>query len=300
MTERLDGTVALVTGASSGIGEATARELARNGAAVALVARRKDRLDALAEEIGAGGGTAVPIEADITDQQQSVGAVERTVRELGRLDILVNNAGVMLLGPIEDAPVEEWERMIAINVRGLLYCAHATIPHLLKAADSEPRHVASLLVPSTWLGTVRIQVVSADQGVPVFVGIARDVAVRRYLHGAAFSQISDFGREAVPVTAGGGAPRTAPIHARIWAASASGTGPQTVRWKAQTGTWSVVVMNADGSKGVDVAATAGATVPALIWIASGLLIAGGVFLAIAVLLIVLGVRRPRRREATAG
>ena len=154
MTGPLDGTAALVTGASSGIGEATARELAKLGAAVALVARRKDRLDALAEEIAAAGGTAVPIEADVTDQDQAIAAVERTVRELGRLDTLINNAGVMLLGPIVDAPTEEWDRMIAINVQGLLYCAHAAVPHLLKAAEGEPRGVADMVNISSVAGRV--------------------------------------------------------------------------------------------------------------------------------------------------
>jgi NADP-dependent 3-hydroxy acid dehydrogenase YdfG len=150
----LKGTVALVTGASSGIGEATARELARLGAAVSVVARRKDRLDALTEDITAAGGTAVPIEADVTQQPEAIDAVERTVRELGRLDILVNNAGVMLLGPVEGAPTEEWDRMIAINVQGLLYCAHAALPHLLSAADSEPRRVADLVNVSSVAGRV--------------------------------------------------------------------------------------------------------------------------------------------------
>src|SRR3954451_18338042 len=101
MAERLDGTVALVTGASSGIGEATARAPAAEGARGALVARRKERLDALAGKLGAG---ALPIEADITDQQQAIAAVQRTVDEHGRLDIVINNAGVMLLGPIVGAP----------------------------------------------------------------------------------------------------------------------------------------------------------------------------------------------------
>ena len=154
MTERLDGTVALVTGASSGIGEATARELARHGAGVALVARRKDRLDVLAEEIAGDGGRVVPIEADVTDQRQAVDAVERTVRELGRLDILINNAGVMLLGPVEGAPTEEWDRMIAINLQGLLYCAHAALPHLVRAAESEPRRVADIVNVSSVAGRV--------------------------------------------------------------------------------------------------------------------------------------------------
>jgi NADP-dependent 3-hydroxy acid dehydrogenase YdfG len=154
MAEPLDGTVALVTGASSGIGEATARSLAEMGAAVALVARRKERLDRLAEEITSKGGRAAVLETDVTGQAQAVAAVERTVAELGRLDIVINNAGVMLLGPIENAPVEEWERMVRLNVLGLLYTAHAALPHLLKAAADSPRRVADLVNISSVAGRV--------------------------------------------------------------------------------------------------------------------------------------------------
>jgi NADP-dependent 3-hydroxy acid dehydrogenase YdfG len=154
MTERLDGTVALVTGASSGIGDATARELARRGAAVAIAARRRDRLDALAQEIEQAGGSALAIEADVTDQEQARRLVAETVDRLGRLDTVVNNAGVMLLGPIADAPTEEWIRMIDLNLKGLLYVAHAALPHLLQAADSEPRHVADLVNISSVAGRI--------------------------------------------------------------------------------------------------------------------------------------------------
>ena len=150
----LSNTVALVTGASSGIGEATARELARLGAAVALVARRKDRLDRLAETITNDGATALAIEADVTDQEQARSAVGRAVDELGRLDVVINNAGVMLLGPIEDAPTEEWDRMIDLNLKGLLYIAHAALPHLLEAAAEEPRHVADIVNISSVAGRV--------------------------------------------------------------------------------------------------------------------------------------------------
>jgi NADP-dependent 3-hydroxy acid dehydrogenase YdfG len=149
---RLQDTVGLVTGASSGIGEATARELARHGAAVALVARRKDRLDALAAEIAGGGGRALAIEADITDQEQAIAAVKRTVDELGRLDTVVNNAGVMLLGPVVGAPSDEWDRMVALNVQGLLYVSHAAVPHLLDAAARGPREVADLVNISSVAG----------------------------------------------------------------------------------------------------------------------------------------------------
>jgi NADP-dependent 3-hydroxy acid dehydrogenase YdfG len=152
MTQRLDGTVALVTGASSGIGEATAQALATEGARVAVAARRKDRLEALAERIGAE--RALVIEADVTAEDQASAAVERTVSELGRLDILVNNAGVMLLGPIVDAPVEEWQRMVQLNLLGLLFCTHAALPHLLKAAETDPRSVADVVNISSVAGRV--------------------------------------------------------------------------------------------------------------------------------------------------
>ena len=153
-SQRLNGTVALVTGASSGIGEATALALAQQGAAVAIAARRKDRIDALAARIADGGGTALAIEADVTAEEQAEALVQQTVAGLGRLDTLVNNAGVMLLGPIVDAPLEEWERMIDLNVKGLLYCAHAALPHLLTAAQDSPRQVADMVNISSVAGRV--------------------------------------------------------------------------------------------------------------------------------------------------
>jgi NADP-dependent 3-hydroxy acid dehydrogenase YdfG len=148
----LDGTVALVTGASSGIGAAAAVALAGQGAAVALAARRRDRLDTLAAGIRDQGGTALVLECDVTDQQQAAGAVARTVAELGRLDTLINNAGVMLLGPVSGAPLPEWQQMVELNVLGLLYCAHAALPHLLRAAGSEPRRVADMVNISSVAG----------------------------------------------------------------------------------------------------------------------------------------------------
>jgi NADP-dependent 3-hydroxy acid dehydrogenase YdfG len=154
MADGLQGTVALVTGASSGIGAATARRLAAQGAAVAIAARRKERLDGLAHEIEAAGGRALAIECDVTDQEQARALVERTVADLGRLDTVVNNAGVMLLGPIVDAPTEEWDRMIALNLQGLLYVAHAALGHLLHAAQDDPRHVADLVNVSSVAGRV--------------------------------------------------------------------------------------------------------------------------------------------------
>jgi NADP-dependent 3-hydroxy acid dehydrogenase YdfG len=147
--KELSGTVALVTGASSGIGEATAVALSQRGAAVALVARRAERLREVAGRIGDG---ALVIEADVSDQPQAAGAVERAVSEFGRLDTVINNAGVMLLGPVENAPLEEWQRMVEVNVLGVLYTAHAALPHLLKAAEDSPRRVADLVNISSVAG----------------------------------------------------------------------------------------------------------------------------------------------------
>lgn len=145
MARRLEGTVALVTGASSGIGRTTALELAREGASVALVGRRQDRLADLAAEIFDTGGAALVVPADITDAQAATEAVERTVEILGRLDTLVNNAGLMLLGPAPGADLNDWRRMIDINLMGLMYTAHAAVPHLVKAAAQEPRQVADIV-----------------------------------------------------------------------------------------------------------------------------------------------------------
>ena len=152
MNTKLAGSVALVTGASSGIGEATARQLAREGAGVAVLARRKDRLDKLVDEIEQEGGIAFAVQADISDQAQADAAVRSVVDRFGHLDILVNNAGLMLLGPIVGANVEDWERMLAINVRGLLYVTNAAMPYLLTAAAEGHRQVADVVNISSIAG----------------------------------------------------------------------------------------------------------------------------------------------------
>jgi NADP-dependent 3-hydroxy acid dehydrogenase YdfG len=128
MTDKLAGKVALVTGASSGIGEATARLLAAEGAKVAIAARRGDRLKAVADKITTNGGSVLPITADVAEEAQVREMVQKTQAEYGRLDILVNNAGVMLLGMIDGADTEDWRRMININVLGLMYATHAALP----------------------------------------------------------------------------------------------------------------------------------------------------------------------------
>ena len=112
MADTLNGTVALITGASSGIGEAAALDLASRGSTVAVVARRKDKLENLVARISTEGGRALAIGADITDREEAIGAVEQTVAQFGRLDILVNSAGIMLNGPTLTLPLEDWERSV--------------------------------------------------------------------------------------------------------------------------------------------------------------------------------------------
>jgi NADP-dependent 3-hydroxy acid dehydrogenase YdfG len=181
----LDGTVALVTGASSGIGAAAAAALAAQGAGVALVARRRDRLEAVAADIRDHGGAALVLECDITDERQAVGAVDRTVAELGRLDTLINNAGVMLLGPVTGAPLPEWQQMVQLNVLGLLYCAHAALPHLLRAAEDGPRQVADMVNISSVAGRAARNgngVYSLTKfGVGAFSESLRQEVTRRYV-----------------------------------------------------------------------------------------------------------------------
>jgi NADP-dependent 3-hydroxy acid dehydrogenase YdfG len=154
VTTPLRNTVALVTGASSGIGAATARRLAADGAAVALVARRRDRLEELAGVIRAGGGTALVVEGDVTSQRDAATAVDVAVAELGRLDTVVNNAGLMLLGPALDTPLDDWNTMIAVNVHGMLNVTHAALPYLVRCAEDSPRGIADIVNISSTAGRV--------------------------------------------------------------------------------------------------------------------------------------------------
>jgi NADP-dependent 3-hydroxy acid dehydrogenase YdfG len=149
----LDGKVALITGASSGIGEATAAVLAREGAKVSLVARRHDRLVALADRIESDGGKAIAIEADVTDHGAVEALVAQTAGALGGLHILVNNAGVMLLGAVDGADVSEWERMIDVNLRGVLYCTREAIPVIRDSGGGHIVNVSSVAGRTANLGS---------------------------------------------------------------------------------------------------------------------------------------------------
>ncbi|MEV0904586.1 SDR family NAD(P)-dependent oxidoreductase [Streptomyces hokutonensis] len=155
-TTPLKSTVALVTGASSGIGQATARRLAAEGATVVLVARRQDRIEVLAKEIAAHDGRAVASSADLTDADAAAAVVATTVERFGRLDILVNAAGVMFTGDSTQAPLRDWEQMVDINVKGLLYVTKAALPHLIEAAATSPRRVADVVNISSIAGRFAI------------------------------------------------------------------------------------------------------------------------------------------------
>jgi NADP-dependent 3-hydroxy acid dehydrogenase YdfG len=140
----LSGQVVAVTGASSGIGEATALAAAEAGAAVSLAARRADRIEALAKKITDAGGRAVAIPTDVSKEDEAGAFVQRTKDELGRLDVLVNNAGLMLLGPIPGADTEEWRRMVDVNVYGVLYATHAAIGGMLEQGSGHVVNVSSV------------------------------------------------------------------------------------------------------------------------------------------------------------
>jgi clavulanate-9-aldehyde reductase len=136
MTEQLQGKVALVTGASSGIGEATALALADAGASVVIAARRADRLADLERRLSERGTKVLSLELDVTDEQACRAAVASTVDHFGGLDVLVNNAGVMLLGKIVGADTTDWTRMVNTNLLGAMFMTHAALPHLLERKGS--------------------------------------------------------------------------------------------------------------------------------------------------------------------
>ncbi|TFV60139.1 SDR family NAD(P)-dependent oxidoreductase [Geodermatophilus sp. DF01-2] len=140
----LSGRVALVTGASSGIGEATALALAEAGAAVAIGARRRDRLDGLAATLTDAGARVLTLDLDVTDEAACRDAVRRTREELGGLDVLVNNAGVMLLGTIVGADPGDWRRMVHTNVLGLMYMTHAAIDGMVEQGSGDVVNVSSV------------------------------------------------------------------------------------------------------------------------------------------------------------
>ena len=144
MTDSLKDKVAIITGASSGIGEATARRLAESGARVVLAARRVERLEALAADIERREGTALVAPTDVTDERSVQRLARMALDAFGRIDILINNAGIMPLSPISKLRVEEWDRMIDVNIKGVLYCVAATLPTMLEQGSGHIINVSSV------------------------------------------------------------------------------------------------------------------------------------------------------------
>jgi clavulanate-9-aldehyde reducatase len=140
----IEGKVVAITGASSGIGEATALACVEAGAKVALAARRTDRIEDLAQRIRDGGGEAVAIATDVADEASARAFVEGAREQLGGLHGLVNNAGVMLLGPVEGADTDQWRTMVDVNCLGLLYCTHAALPIMREEGAGHIVNVSSV------------------------------------------------------------------------------------------------------------------------------------------------------------
>lgn len=137
MTDLIRNKIVVITGASSGMGEAAARHLAAQGAKVVLGARRADRLDAVVREIIAAGGEAMAVETDVTDRAAVAHLVDTAVTSFGRIDVLINNAGIMPLSALESLKVDEWDRMIDVNIKGVLYGIAAALPHMKRQRSGQ-------------------------------------------------------------------------------------------------------------------------------------------------------------------
>lgn len=176
----MDGKVVLITGASSGIGEATARRLAGAGAKIVAVARRKDRLDSLVKDIEKNNGQALAIEADVTEHGKAKVLVSKTVDHFGKLDVLINNAGVMLNGPAKDSPLDDWEQMVQLNLLGLLYLTHAALPILRKQHKGHIVNISSVAGRTTRPGSAVYN--ATKWGVNAFTDALRQEIAADKLH----------------------------------------------------------------------------------------------------------------------
>jgi len=136
--------IVVITGASSGIGESTAKLLARHGAKVVLGARRKNRIDAVVKEISAAGGEAIGFAVDVTKRAEVEALIRATVDRFDRVDVIVNNAGTMLIAPVQALKVEEWDRQIDVNFKGVLYGVAAVLPHMQKQKNGHIINVTSV------------------------------------------------------------------------------------------------------------------------------------------------------------
>ena len=195
MEKSLEGKVALVTGASSGIGAAIAFALAEAGASVAVAARRADRLAQLVERIEGIGGTAVAIAADMTSEDDARRSVEDTVAQLGRIDILINSAGIMSAGGMEGADLAHYKQTVDINLMGTVYCCAAAVPHMLQQGAGDIINISSLAArkggPMTSSYSASKHAVNAmTDGLRQEVG-DRNIRVSIFMPGATRSEVGD-------------------------------------------------------------------------------------------------------------
>lgn len=144
MNDNIEGKVVVITGASSGLGEAAARLLAEKGAKLVLGARRKERIDALVQEIAASGGSAEAVATDVTVRADVEALVATAVERFGRVDVMINNAGVMLVSPVERLKVEDWDCMIDVNIKGVLYGIAAVLPVMQRQKSGHLINVSSV------------------------------------------------------------------------------------------------------------------------------------------------------------
>jgi NADP-dependent 3-hydroxy acid dehydrogenase YdfG len=144
MKNNIEGKVVVITGASSGLGEATARLLAAQGATVVLGARRADRLQALANELTRNGGKALALVTDVTQRDQVKRLVDTAVQKFGRIDVMINNAGLMPQAPLERLKIDEWDRMIDVNIKGVLYGIAAALPYMIRQKTGHIINVSSV------------------------------------------------------------------------------------------------------------------------------------------------------------
>jgi len=144
MSQNIEGKVVVITGASSGLGEATTRHLSEKGAKVALAARRTERIESLADEINDNGGQALAVTTDVTEREQVDELVDKATDQFGRIDVMLNNAGLMPFAPLERRKIDEWEQMIDVNVKGVLYGIAAALPYMKEQESGHIINVSSV------------------------------------------------------------------------------------------------------------------------------------------------------------
>jgi len=192
----IKGKVALVTGASSGIGAATARKLAAEGVIVGLAARRTDRLTALVAEIAAAGGRAVALETDVTNPAACKAAAEALIEQFGRIDVLVNNAGLMPISDMDNLKVDEWQRMVDVNISGVLNATAAVLPQMIAQHQGHIFNMSSIAGRKVFTGltvycATKAAIAALSDGLRMEIGPKHNIRVTCIQPGAVKSELYD-------------------------------------------------------------------------------------------------------------